>query len=147
MFSSLSTFFHFHKRRSNDMFDVSTGLLQENMKHVLDEFLLATPGVLGIALVSVEGLPIYSTFKSDLEETMVSAMTAAMLSLGERVLSELGSSESAFTRILIEGNNEYIITVPAGPNAVLTVNALKNVKLGILFHHLKKCAEHVTEYL
>jgi len=42
------------------------------------------------AVVSVDGLNITSALPTEVEEDRVSAMSAAMLSLGERIANELG---------------------------------------------------------
>ena len=42
------------------------------------------------AIVSVDGLTMASALPSEIEEDRVSAMSAAMLSLGERIATELG---------------------------------------------------------
>jgi len=50
--------------------------------------------------VSVDGLPIASALPQGVEEDRVSAMSAAMLSLGERIANELG--RGAFTRFTLK---------------------------------------------
>ena len=45
----------------------------------------------GAAIVSVDGLSMASALPGNVEEDRVSAMSAAMLSLGERISTELGA--------------------------------------------------------
>ena len=56
----------------------------------LREMKAATPEIEASAVVSVDGLIMASALPSAVEEDRVSAMSAAMLSLGERISSELG---------------------------------------------------------
>src|SRR5687768_1964494 len=49
-----------------------------------------TPEIEASAVVSVDGLIIASSLPPGIEEDRVSAMSAAMLSLGERISNELG---------------------------------------------------------
>jgi len=49
-----------------------------------------TPDIEASAMVSVDGLIMASSLPADVEEDRVSAMSAAMLSLGERIANELG---------------------------------------------------------
>ena len=64
----------------------------------------------------------------------MSAMSAAMLSLGERISSELGRGE--LKQVYVKGENGYVILNAIGEEAVLTVLARKEAKLGIIFLEL-----------
>ena len=72
-------------------------------------------------------------------------MTAAMLSLGERVAQEMQRGE--LEKIFIEGAYGYIITIAAGQNAVLTVSARKEAKLGLVFLDMARAAQEVERQL
>jgi hypothetical protein len=61
----------------------------EEMVKRLREMQAATPEIVASAIVSVDGLTIASALPTDVEEDRVSAMSAAMLSLGERIATEL----------------------------------------------------------
>ncbi len=54
----------------------------------------STPDVEASAVVSVDGLIMASSLPAGVEEDRVSAMSAAMLSLGERIAGELGRGKS-----------------------------------------------------
>jgi len=60
--------------------------LTERLRALLN----STPEIEGAAVVSVDGLGIASVLNPDIEEDRIAAMSAAMLSLGERIASELG---------------------------------------------------------
>ena len=62
----------------------------ERMVERLRELQISSPDVEAAAIISVDGLPIASSLPQGVEEDRVSAMSAAMLSLGERIASELG---------------------------------------------------------
>ncbi len=83
------------------------------------------------AIVSVDGLSMASSLPSNIEEDRVSAMSAAMLSLGERISSELGRGE--LEQVMVKGENGYVILTAVGEEAVLTVLARKDAKLGLIF--------------
>ncbi|MBL7164352.1 MAG: roadblock/LC7 domain-containing protein [Anaerolineales bacterium] len=61
----------------------------ERMVERLREMQMASPNIVASAIVSVDGLMMASALPADVEEERVSAMSAAMLSLGERIASEL----------------------------------------------------------
>ncbi len=90
------------------------------------------------ALVSVDGLIMASALPPDVEEDRVSAMSAAMLSLGERIAMELG--RGTLDQVYIRGDKGYVLLLDVGEEAVLTVLARKGAKLGMLFLYMKRAA-------
>ncbi len=91
------------------------------------------------AIVSVDGLMMASSLPADIEEDRVSAMSAAMLSLGERISSELGRGE--LDQVYVKGNSGYVILNAIGEEAVLTVLARQNAKLGLIFLDISRAVE------
>jgi predicted regulator of Ras-like GTPase activity (Roadblock/LC7/MglB family) len=83
------------------------------------------------AIVSVDGLSIASSMPVGIEEDRVSAMSAAMVSLGERISSELG--RGMLQQVYVKGENGYVILTSVGEEAVLTVMARREAKLGLIF--------------
>jgi predicted regulator of Ras-like GTPase activity (Roadblock/LC7/MglB family) len=90
------------------------------------------------ALVSVDGLIMASALPPDVEEDRVSAMSAAMLSLGERIAMELG--RGTLDQVYIRGDDGYVLLLDVGEEAVLTVLARKEAKLGLVFLDMKRAA-------
>lgn len=91
----------------------------------------STGDVEAAAVVSVDGLSIASSLPAGIEEDRVSAMSAAMLSLGERISSELQRGE--LQQLYVKGENGYVILTAIGTEAVLTVLARKDARLGLIF--------------
>jgi predicted regulator of Ras-like GTPase activity (Roadblock/LC7/MglB family) len=111
----------------------------EQMVARLKDLQVSTPDVEASALVSVDGLIIASALPPDVEEDRVSAMSAAMLSLGERIASELG--RGVLDQVYVRGANGYVILSAVGEEAVLTVLARKDAKLGLVFLDMRRAAE------
>jgi len=105
----------------------------------LKDLQVSTPDVEASALVSVDGLIIASALPPDVEEDRVSAMSAAMLSLGERIAGELG--RGLLDQVYVRGANGYVILSAVGEEAVLTVLARKDAKLGLVFLDMRRAAE------
>jgi len=115
------------------------------LKSTLSDLKIKVPEIESAAIVSIEGLPIASVLPQEIEEARLAAMTAAMLSLGERVAQEMQRGE--LEKIFIEGAYGYIITIAAGQNAVLTVSARKEAKLGLVFLDMARAAQEVERQL
>jgi predicted regulator of Ras-like GTPase activity (Roadblock/LC7/MglB family) len=103
----------------------------------------STADVEASAVVSLDGLIMASSLPSGVEEDRVSAMSAAMHSLGERISSELG--RGVLDQVYIRGDTGYVILMSVGQEAVLTVLARKNAKLGLIFLDMKRTAADLTK--
>ncbi|RCK74147.1 MAG: hypothetical protein ANABAC_2349 [Anaerolineae bacterium] len=99
----------------------------------------ASPEIEASALVSVDGLIIASALPPEVEEDRVSAMSAAMLSLGERISMEL--HRGGLEQVYIRGTNGFVILTAVGQEAVLTVLARQNAKLGLVFLEMRRAAQ------
>lgn len=97
------------------------------------------------AVVSVDGLMIASALPQDVEEDRVAAMSAAMLSLGERTANEL--ARGSLSEVFVKGESGYVVLMASGDNAVLTALARKNAKLGLVFLDMKRTAEEVGKLI
>ncbi len=97
-----------------------------------------TPDIEASAVVSVDGLIMASALPAGVEEDRVSAMSAAMLSLGERISGELG--RGGLDQVYIRGDKGYVILMSVGVDAVLTGLVRDNAKLGLIFLDMKRAA-------
>jgi hypothetical protein len=105
----------------------------------------SSPDIEATAVVSVDGLTIASALPDDVEEDRVAAMSAAMLSLGERISTELG--RGSLDQVYIRGNNGYVILMSVGEEAVLTLLARKEAKLGLVFLDMRRSVEDLVKLL
>jgi predicted regulator of Ras-like GTPase activity (Roadblock/LC7/MglB family) len=105
----------------------------------LRELQASSPDIEASAIVSVDGLSIASALPQGVEEDRVSAMSAAMLSLGERIASELG--RGALEQVYIRGERGFVILMSIGQEAVLTVLARGQAKLGLIFLDMRRATE------
>ncbi|MCC7573777.1 MAG: roadblock/LC7 domain-containing protein [Candidatus Methanofastidiosum sp.] len=117
----------------------------QSLTELLKELEATTPDVEASAVVSTDGLIIASSLTQDVDEDRVAAMSAAMLSLGERTSQELkrGSLEQVF----VKGANGYILMMGSGQEAVLTALARKDAKLGLVFLDMKRTADEISKLI
>ena len=95
------------------------------------------------AVVSVDGLIMASALAAGIEEDRVAAMSAAMLSLGDRIAGELG--RGYLDQVYIKGENGYVILMYIGEEAVLTTLARKEAKLGLIFLDMRRAVEELEK--
>jgi predicted regulator of Ras-like GTPase activity (Roadblock/LC7/MglB family) len=96
-------------------------------------------------VISTDGLMMASVLPVGLDEDRVGAMSAAMLSLGDRTAQEL--ARGSLEQVLIKGAKGYVLMVYAGNESVLTVLAKPNAKLGLIFLDVKRAASSISELL
>ena len=120
---------------------VQSSVLQD----LLQRFVSSTPDIQGAALVSPDGLPISSILSTEMDEERTAAMSAAILSLGERIGQEL--ARGLVERIFVEGEKGYSILVSCGTEAVLLVLAGKAAKQGLLFLETKRVVAEIKPLL
>jgi predicted regulator of Ras-like GTPase activity (Roadblock/LC7/MglB family) len=115
------------------------------LEGVLNELQGSIPEIEACAIVSVEGLPIVSALPTDVDEAKVAAMTAAMLTLGEKAAIELG--KGSLEQVNIKGIDGWLLVIQAGMNACLTVSTTAGAKLGMVFLEMKRAAEKVSRMI
>jgi predicted regulator of Ras-like GTPase activity (Roadblock/LC7/MglB family) len=123
-------------------YETMTRSRTELMVNRLRDMQAASPDIEASAVVSVDGLIMASALPAEVEEDRVSAMSAAMLSLGERIASELG--RGALEQVYIRGGRGYVILTAVGEEAVLTALAREQAKLGLVFLEMRRAAEDLT---
>jgi predicted regulator of Ras-like GTPase activity (Roadblock/LC7/MglB family) len=117
----------------------------ERMVERLRDLQANTTDVEASAIVSVDGLVIASALPEAAEEDRVSAMSAAMLSLGERIAAELG--RGLLDQVYIRGDHGYVLLMSVGEEAVLTVLARQQAKLGLIFLDMRRTVEDIASLL
>lgn len=114
-------------------------------QQVLEELKGSSADVEASALISTDGLMIASALPQGMDEDRVGAMSAALLSLGDRAAREL--ARGTLERVLLQGERGYVIMSSSGTGAVLTVLAKQNAKLGLLFLDIKRAAEALSKLI
>ncbi len=104
-----------------------------------------TEGVEASAVVSVDGLTMASALPTGVEEDRVSAMSAAMLSLGERIAGEL--RRGTLEQVYIRGKEGHVLVMAVGEEAVLTLLAREDAKLGLVLLDMRRAAEDLAKLL
>jgi uncharacterized protein len=111
----------------------------------LRDLQISSPTIEASAVVSVDGLTIASALPASVEEDRVAAMSAAMLSLGERIATELG--RGGLEQVYIKGSNGCVIIMAIGHEAVLTAMAHENAKLGLILLDMHRTVDALSKLI
>jgi len=117
----------------------------EALDAMLKDLQAASADIEATAVVSADGLVMASALPAGVEEDRVAAMSAAMLSLGERTAVELG--RGTLNQVFIKGAEGYVILMHAGTDAVLTTLARADAKLGLIFLDMERTASEIGEVI
>ncbi len=108
----------------------------QQLEDRLHQLRSSTPEIQGAAIVSADGLSIASVLSPEVEEDRIAAMSAAMVSLGERISAELVRGD--LEQVYIRGKIGYVLLTSVGTDSVLTVIAKSEARLGLLLLELRK---------
>ena len=112
---------------------------------VLDELNGTSADIEASAVISTDGLIMASMLPAGLDQDRVGAMSAAVLSLGDRISDEL--SRGNLEQVLIKGDAGYVLSTFAGEEAVLSVLAKADARLGLIFLDVKRAAASIAKVL
>jgi len=115
------------------------------MTSILSELNGSTADIGASAVLSTDGLMMASMLPAGLDEDRVGAMSAAMLSLGERTARELSRGE--LEQVLVKGGRGYVLMAHAGPEAVISVLLKSNARLGLVFLDVKRAADSISKII
>jgi uncharacterized protein len=105
----------------------------------------SSPDILATAVVSIDGLIIASNLLPEMSEDRVSAMSAAMLSLGEQISKEMG--RGGLEQVHIKGDNGHVVLISVGDKAVLTALVNQQAKLGMIFLDMRHTSDDLAAIL
>ncbi|UJS25130.1 roadblock/LC7 domain-containing protein [Thiothrix winogradskyi] len=117
----------------------------EMLNSILSDLNGSSADIEASAVLSTDGLMMASMLPGGMDEDRVGAMSAAMLSLGDRTAEEL--ARGALEQVLIKGARGYILMTHAGNEAVVTVLAKPNARLGLIFLDVKRAAENIAKII
>lgn len=118
---------------------------EDVLKSVLNELNGTSADIEASAIMSTDGLMIASLLPAGLDPDRIGAMSAAILMLGDRTAQEL--SRGQLEQVLVKGDDGYVLLTHAGPQAVLTVMAKSDAKLGLIFLDVKRAAANVAKVI
>lgn len=117
----------------------------DRLDRAIRALLTQTPEIEAAAVVSFDGLPMASALPPSMDESRVAAMSAALLSLGERAAQGLGRGE--LSQVYVEGATGTVFLLSADDEAVLVAVAAKGAKAGLMLYEVRRAAAAVADIL
>jgi predicted regulator of Ras-like GTPase activity (Roadblock/LC7/MglB family) len=105
-----------------------------------------TPNIEASAVVSPEGLVLASALPPGTDEQEIGAMSAAVLTLGERIARELLAGR--VKQVYVEGDGTgYVFLTSIGTDAILVTLANPDAKLALVFMDMGRIASEALRIL
>ena len=117
----------------------------DRLAAVLDSFLDVSAETEAAAVVSADGLPMASALPPHVEEDRLAAMSAALLTLGERAAEGLGRGDLG--QVFVEGDSGYVVLMSAGPHAVLVAITSRESKVGLVLFEMRRAAAQISDVM
>lgn len=114
------------------------------INEALDELIRGTDAE-GAVIVSSDGLSIASELRTGRDEDRIAAMSATILSLGEKFASEL--QRGTLEQLYIKGTDGYVLFKGISDFAVLGLIVSNDTRLGMLFLQMKIAAEKIEKLM
>lgn len=117
----------------------------DTLNRVLRSLTTENPDIQAAALVSEDGLLLASALPQHVEEQRIGGMSATLLSLGGRAVTELalGSPE----QVLIKGEHGYAVLRTAAQGTVLLMLTSASAKLGLVFLDMSRAIKQIASVL
>ena len=111
-------------------------IFKSSLEELLKDIMENVEGVKAAQLSADTGQPLASILPPTTDDMRLAAMTAALCSLSERAIGEMGLGE--FEQSYIQAKKGYLLILHAGEDQILTVSTTKDIKLApILYKHYK----------
>jgi predicted regulator of Ras-like GTPase activity (Roadblock/LC7/MglB family) len=111
------------------------------LDRTLADLLAQAPELEAAAVVSFDGLAMASRLPSGMDEDRVAAMSAALLSLGEKAAQGLGRGD--LSQVYVEGESGTVFLISADDEAVLVAVAAAGAKAGLMLYEVRRAAAAV----
>jgi predicted regulator of Ras-like GTPase activity (Roadblock/LC7/MglB family) len=120
------------------------GQIQEILASLPDD----CPGISGSAVLTKDGLPVTSAvLPSGVDEAMLAAISASILTSGRLAADEL-KHKGGVRRVVVEtGDGVIVVAGIPDAEAVLTVTASKDTKLGLVFLTMERASRRLKAQL
>ncbi|MBY9005702.1 MAG: roadblock/LC7 domain-containing protein [Candidatus Lokiarchaeota archaeon] len=116
-------------------------ITEEQFEYLLQNIFDNIDGVRSAAIVSQEGLVVHSVLEEGISEIKLAAMTATILSVAEKVLTELKSG--MLDVCIVQGDEGNFCVMEAGPELILAICLNVDARMDTCFIEMRKVSEKI----
>ena len=117
----------------------------DHLSNILSTLNGSSADIEASAVISTSGLMMAALLPQSLDGDRLGAMSAALHALGERTAAELNRGD--LDQVLVKGSDGYVLMAQAGPEAVLTVLASPDARLGLVLLDVRRAADDLAQVI
>ena len=110
--------------------------LRKDLEGVLKDLESTVGDIEGSALVRSDGLIVAYAMPRTTDESLVAAMSAALLNIGTRTANEL--SRGDLDKVIVSGSKGDVVLMGAGTDSILSVTTKPGSNLGLVLVEMKR---------
>ena len=110
--------------------------MRKELEAVLKDLEATAGDIEGSAVVRSDGLIVAFAMPRNTDETLVAAMSAALLNIGTRTVKEL--SRGDLEKVIVSGNKGDVVLMGAGRDSILSSITKTGSNLGLILVEMKK---------
>lgn len=123
------------------MIGLNFQMSDDQLLYFLESLIDSIDGIRSAAIVSIEGLIAQSILEEGISDLKLAAMTATILSVGERVLDELKSGN--LDVCILQGDEGNFVVMEAGKDLILAVCLDIDARMDTCFIEMRKITEQI----
>ena len=119
--------------------------LRKDLENVLADLEQKVGDIEGSAIVRNDGLIIAFAMPKGVDESLVAAMSAALVSIGTRTVKELVRGD--LEKVIVSAARGDLVLMGAGPDAVLSVTTRSSANLGLVLVSMKRTISRIGQLI
>jgi len=117
--------------------------LRRDLEGILKDMEQNAGDIEGSAVVRSDGLVIAFAMPRNLDESLVAAMSAALLNIGTRTVKELARGD--LDRVIVSGTSGDVVLTGAGKDCILSSTTKPGANLGLVLVEMKKTSRRIGQ--
>jgi hypothetical protein len=119
--------------------------LRKDLENVLADLEQKVGDIEGSAIVRNDGLIIAFAMPKGVDESLVAAMSAALLSIGTRTVRELVRGD--LEKVIVSAAKGDLVLMGAGADTVLSVTTRSSANLGLVLVSMKRTVSRIGQLI
>jgi hypothetical protein len=119
--------------------------LRKELESILKNLEQVVGDIQGSAVVRSDGLAVAFAMPHDTDESLVAAMSAALLNIGTRTAHELDRGD--LEKVIVSGNKGDVVLMGAAKDCVLSATTKSGANMGLVLVEMKRTQAKLNQTL
>jgi predicted regulator of Ras-like GTPase activity (Roadblock/LC7/MglB family) len=119
--------------------------MRKEFETVLKDLETTAGDIEGSAVVRTDGLIVAFAMPRNTDETLVAAMSAALLNIGTRTVKELARGD--LEKVIVSGTKGDVVLMGAGRDSILSSITRTGANLGLILVEMKKTGSRLSSLM